>query len=139
MGTPVAGPGQFSQRTDKAVSKANTSLPNAEYGENRDYQEAKSAAPMAQGSDAAPNFSAMMGQMAGGNVVGLDEPTAMPDVPVTDGAALGAGAGMEALSSTPQSADKAYFAAYLRALEYIANQPGSSDSARNLVRKIKYS
>lgn len=131
----VSGPGRFSERTDKAVSAANTSLPNADYGEQAAFQEQAQGAPMAQ---TAPDFASIFGSMAG-QVVGLEEDTLEPDVPVTDGAALGPGAGPEALSSTPQGADQAYFAAYLPALEYIANQPGSSDSARNLVRKIKYS
>lgn len=134
MGTPVSGPGEFSKRTDKAVGAANASLPNADYGEQAEYQEQLSGAPMAQ----APDFSSMFGSMAD-QVVGLEEDTTEPDVPVTDGAMLGPGAGPEVLSSTPQGADQAYFAAYLPALEYIANQPGSSDAARNLVRKIKYS
>jgi hypothetical protein len=40
------------------------------------------------------------------------------------------------LSSTAQTATN-FMASYLPALEFIANQPGSSDAARNLVRQIK--
>lgn len=138
MGTPVSGPGQFSQRTDKAVSSANASLPNAQYGEAKDYQEAKSGAPLAQSGGSAPDFASLMGSMAGGNVTPLDAESARPDEPVTAGASMGPGPGVEALSSTAQGSDAAYEAAYIRALEYIANQPGSSDMARNLVRKMKY-
>ena len=136
MGTPTSGPGQFSQRTDKAVSAANNTLPNAQYGENKDYQDQKSAAPMAQSQDVTGmNFNDLFGNPAA-SVTGLGEPTAQPNTPVTDGAALGAGAGMEAING-PQNPDNQNMAAYLVALEFMANQPGSSDSARNLVRQIK--
>lgn len=138
MTTP-AGPGKFSQRTDKAVGNANASLPNADYGENKDYQEAKSAAPMAQDAGAVDvtgmDFGSLFGNAAD-QVTPLNAESAMPDVPVTDGADAGPGAGMEALSSTQRMGNN-YTVAYLRALEFMANQPGSSDSARNLVRQLK--
>lgn len=137
MGTPVSGPGQFSKRTDTAVSNANTTLPNAGYGENADYQEQRQGAPMAAASSGniAQSFGSLFGNPAD-NVVGLGADSQMPDVPVTDGAAMGPGQGMSALSSS-QSSQSQYIAAYLPALEFMANQPGSSDAARNIVRQIK--
>lgn len=137
MGTPVPGPGQFSERTDKAVSGANASLPNAQYGENKDYQEQKSGAKMAStpSTPSGPNMQDLSANAAA-NVVGFGEPTAQADTPVTDGAALGAGAGPEALSSSQPPADSRTLS-YLPALIFMANQPGSSDSARNLVRQIQ--
>lgn len=135
MSTPVSGPGQFSQRTDKAVSAANNTLPNAGYGENADYQDLKSSVPMANSGQIASSFSSLFGNPSQ-NVVGLNADSTMPDVPVTDGAAAGPGQGPEALSST-QNQSNDYLASYLPALEFIANQPGSSDAARNLVRMVK--
>lgn len=136
MSTPVSGPGQFSQRTDKAVSAANNTLPNAQYGENADYQDLKSSAPMANDSNTiASSFNSLFGNPSA-NVIGLNADTNMPDVPVTDGAAMGPGQGPEALSSSQQQSNQ-YLASYLPALEFLANQPGSSDAARNLVRSIK--
>lgn len=135
MTTPVSGPGQFSQRTDKAVSAANNTLPNAGYGENADYQDLKSSAPMANSGQIASSFSSLFGNPSQ-NVIGLNADSTMPDVPVTDGAAAGPGQGPEALSST-QNQSNDYLASYLPALEFIANQPGSSDAARNLVRMVK--
>ena len=135
MGTPVSGPGQFSQRTDTAVSNANNTLPNAQYGEAGDYQDLKSAAPMASSGAISSSFNSLFGNPSG-SVVGLNADSTMPDVPVTDGAAEGAGQGPEALSSA-QSSNSQYLASYLPALEFMANQPGSSDAARNLVRVIK--
>lgn len=136
MTTPVSGPGQFSQRTDKAVSNANNTLPNAQYGENADYQDLKSAAPMANSGQIASSFSSLFGNPAAG-VIGLNADSTMPNVPVTDGAAAGPGQGPEALSSTPTSQSNLVLQSYLPALEFIANQPGSSDAARNLVRQLR--
>lgn len=135
MSTPVSGPGQFSQRTDKAVSGANNTLPNAAYGENADYQDLKASAPMADSGQIAQSFGSLFGNPAA-SVIGLNQDSQMPDVPVTDGAAAGLGQGPEALSSN-QGQGNAYMASYLVALEYLANQPGSSDAARNLVRQLK--
>jgi len=73
---------------------------------------------------------------AGANVTGLGEDTTQPDVPVTDGAASGAGAGPEVLSSTQPSGQMDKLKAYLPALMYMADS-GNSDAARNLVRQIQ--
>jgi len=132
MGTPVAGPGQFSKRTDKAVEKASDTLPNAGYGEQKAYQEQKSAAPMPQA-----DFAAMFGNPSE-RVVPLDQDTQQPNTPVTDGAAMGAGAGEEALGLADQSnEDLQRMIPYLPVLEFMANQPGASWAMRNVVRKAK--
>lgn len=138
MGTPVSGPGQFSKRTDKAVENANQALPNAGYGEQKAYQEQKSGAPMAQsGAPQGMDFASLFGDPFS-NVVGIDEPTLRPETPVTDGAALGPGAGIEALGLADQQAeDLASLAPYLPVLEFMANQPGASWAMRNVVRKVK--
>lgn len=134
MTTPVSGPGQFSKRTDKAVGEANRSLPNADYGEQAQYQEQLSGAPMAN-EGAGPDLSSMFSGM-GGDVVGLGEDTTMPDVPVTDGADAGPGAGSEALGTPQGQAHMDRLKAYLPALQYMADT-GNSDAARNLVRQIQ--
>lgn len=136
MGTPVSGPGQFSQRTDKAVNNANSNLPNAAYGENRDYQEMKSASPMAQSPGVPQDLGALMGSMAP-NAIPLGAESQQPETPVTDGAALGAGAGMEALAPQPEDPSASKNASWMAALMYMADQPNSSDAARNLVRQMK--
>jgi hypothetical protein len=71
-------------------------------------------------------------------VVGFDQPTQQPDTPVTAGAALGDGPGMEALGLPNEpDEDLRRLVAYLPVFEHMANQPGSSKSARNLVRQLK--
>lgn len=137
MGTPVSGPGPYSKRTDTAVSNANNTLPNAKYGEAKAYEEQKSGAPLAEAPAAPPmNLQQMFAGM-GQDVVPLGAESSEPDVPVTDGAALGPGAGLEGLN--PQAPDPAMERQkmYMPALEWLANRPGSSDSARNLVRQMK--
>jgi hypothetical protein len=131
--TTPSGPGAFSQRTDKQPIQE---LPNAQYGENKDYQDIQSGAPMAADAGTiAGAFNSQFGNPAQ-NVVGLGEATQQPNTPVTDGAASGPGAGPEALNIQPSQDDKR-LNSYLVALEFMANMPGSSDSARNLVRQMK--
>lgn len=136
MGTPVAGPGGFSKRTDKAVSEANRSLPNAGYGEQAAYQEAQAGMQQQSGAQV-PDFASMFGNPAA-SVIPFDADTNMPDTPVTDGADAGPGRGSEVLSgSANQEQSNEIMRAYLPALEFMANQPASSDAARNLVRLLK--
>jgi hypothetical protein len=135
MSTPVSGPGQFSKRTDKAVSEANRSLPNADYGEQAAYKEQMAAAPLPNTSMdvTGMNFNDLFGNAAN-NVIPIDAESAMPDIPVTDGAAAGPGQGSEAIQQ--KQADN-YLASWIPALEFLVNQPGTSDAARNIVRQLK--
>jgi len=134
MGTPVSGPGQFSKRTDKAVENANQALPNAGYGEQKEYQEQKAGAPMADSGDM---FSQMFGNPAS-RVIGLSEPSMQADTPVTAGASAGAGPGMEALGlPDQQKVDLQALLPYLPVMEFMANQPGASWAMRNRIRELK--
>lgn len=136
MGTPVSGPGPYSKRTDTAVSNANTTLPNAKYGEAKAYEEQRTGAPMAAPSGGPPmNLQQMFAGM-GQDVVPLDAETTEPDVPVTDGAALGPGAGMEALGEPPADPGLERTKMHLPVYEWLANRDGSSDASRNLVRQM---
>ena len=133
----VSGPGQFSQRTDKAVSNANATLPNAQYGENSDYQDQKSGAAMAKQPGGNVDLSSVLGDAAA-NVIPINSPTQQPGVPVTDGAATGAGRGVDALGLPDQKIqDLQSLQPYLPVLEFMANQPGASWAMRNVVRQVK--
>lgn len=138
MGTPVSGPGPYSKRTDTAVSNANNSLPNAGYGEAKAYEEQRTGAAVAKdpGAPAGMNLADMFAGM-GKDVTPLSAESARPDVPVTDGAALGPGQGPEALGATPPDPAVQRQKMYLPYFEWAANQEGSGDSARNLIRQIK--
>src|SRR5437899_2709769 len=138
MGTPTPGPGKFSQRTDKAVSEANRDLPNAGYGEQAAYQEQQQGAKMAQDAGGnTPNFADLFGQ-ASSRVVPMNSPTTQPDVPVTAGAASGAGPGQEALNlPDQQNEDLQKLQGDMTLFEFMENQPGASWTMRNVVRKVK--
>lgn len=137
-GMPVSGPGKFSQRTDKQPL---SSLHNADYGEQKAYKQLQQDAPMAASPGVAPNqgmdFNGMFGSPAD-RVIPIGQESGQPNIPVTDGASLGAGAGMDALGLQPIDAkSKAQLAAWMPALEAMANNPNSSSSARALIRKLK--
>lgn len=133
---PVSGPGKFSQRTDRQPI---AQLNNADYGEQKAYKQLQQDAPMASapGMPGTPDLGQMFGGAAA-NVIPMNSPTGQPGTPVTDGANSGPGADMSAMGISPTT-DNHVLMAYLPALEFMANQPGSSDAARNLVRQIKYS
>lgn len=138
----VSGPGQFSKRTDKAVSEANRSLPNAGYGEQAAYQEqvggaALPTAPSAPAPDVTGmSFDALFGSAAS-RVTPLDAPTARPDEPVTAGVDYGPGPGSEALGLRQEGALSERTRAAMPYLIWMANRPGSSDAARMIVRQLK--
>lgn len=134
----VAGPGQFSKRTDKAVGEANRNLPNAGYGEQASYQEAQQGMEKPQQVDVSGmNFGDLFGDAAS-RVTPLGADTTQPDVPVTSGAASGAGPGMEALNLPDQkSEDLQSLTRWMPFLEYMANQPGASWAMRNVLRQAK--
>ena len=134
---PVSGPGALSRRTDGGgpgnQQPVRTPTGGA-YGEATELQGLQQAAPLA----ASPGGDVPPGEMQLPELPGFGEPTAMPDTPITDGAALGAGAGPEALGLTDQpDEDLKRLVAYLPVFEHMANQPGSSRASRNLVRRLK--
>jgi hypothetical protein len=141
---PVSGPGQLSQRTDGGPGKQPIRTPTGGgYGEAQQLTGLQQAAPLAEspgGGDTprAALLAALGAGAGGGNVVGFNEPTQLPDVPVTDGAASGPGAGLEALNlSNQKDEDMQALLYYLPVFEMMANVPGSSRAMRNLVRQLK--
>lgn len=75
---PISPPGAMSQRTDLGPSQAMQQLPNAAYGEQKDFQQIQGGAPMATG----PSVPAPPA---------LTDPTQRPNEPLTSGAPVGAG------------------------------------------------
>jgi len=91
----VSGPGRLSQRTDGGPAQQLRHLPDAQYGEDATFTAQQRSAPLAQVGPP----PASQGSAGGGReVVGFDAPSARPDEPVTAGAPLGPGPGMEALA-----------------------------------------
>lgn len=136
MTTPtVSGPGALSRRTDTGPTQRIAELPDADYGEAATYRELQQGAGLAQaqGGDIQPQGNPLAQQ-----VVPMGAPSMEPGLPVTDGAAAGEGAGLEALGITPQSEqDMKQWLAYLPVLEHMANQEGASWTMRNTVRQLK--
>lgn len=136
---PVSGPGQLSQRTDGGPGDAKQPVrvpTGGSYGDATQMMQMQQQAPLAAspGGDA-PGLLAGL-ELPGGPGFGAE--TEMPGTPVTDGAALGAGAGTSALGLTPaRDVDMEKLIAYLPVFEHMANQPGAPKSTRNLVRQLK--
>ena len=106
------------------------------YGQGQATMQQQQAAPMA-GNVTAPLMNPIDSMP---QVTPLSAPTEQPDVPVTDGAVLGAGAGTEALmlpTSTDTDSDKQRLLSYLPALEVAAQSPNSSQAFRNYVRILR--
>lgn len=137
---PVSGPGALSKRTDGGPgAKQPVRVPTGgAYGDATQLAQAQAGAPMAAspGGDQ-PAHSLLAGlSIPSGPAFGA--PTMQPDTPVTDGAASGAGAGPEALGlPVQQDQDLQALQAYLPVFEHMANQPGASSAARNMVRALK--
>lgn len=136
---PVSGPGALSRRTDGPQGGGSQPVrapSGGKYGDRQALEQMQQAAPLS----ASPGGDVGAPQPAdiSADVVGLDAPSQMPDTPVTDGAALGDGAGTEALSLPNEpDQDLRRLVAYLPVFEHMADQPGSSKAARNLVRQLK--
>lgn len=94
----VSGPGPFAKRTDLKFQ-------SPEYGAGVAYQQAKSGAPLAS-APKSPMLS-QAPQVSGGAAPagpGLFDPTQRPNEPITQGIAVGPGAGPEALMMQSQFA-----------------------------------
>lgn len=134
---PVSGPGALSKRTDSGPGQPVRVPTGGAYGDATQLRQQEQAAPMAAsgGDTPAPGLLAGMALPTG---PGLAAPTQQPGTPVTDGAASGPGAGPEALGlPVQQDQDMQALLAYLPVFEHMANVPGSSAAARNMVRQIK--
>lgn len=135
---PVSGPGALSKRTDGGPGQPVRVPTGGQYGDATQLRQAQQGAPMAQspgGDQSSPGLLAGL-SIPTGPVFGA--PSMQPDTPVTDGAATGPGAGPEALGlPVQQDQDMQALVRYLPVLEHVANQPGASAAARNMVRAIK--
>lgn len=135
---PVSGPGALSRRTDgpQGGGQPVRAPSGGAYGERQELEQLQQGAALSAtpGGDVGAPTPADVTE----GLIGFGEPSQMPDEPVTAGAALGAGPGLEALGLPNQpSEDAKQLIKYLPTLEHMANQPGASKAARNLVRALK--
>jgi hypothetical protein len=107
------------------------------YGQGQELMQQQSSAPMASAPTSTPSTPQVSNLP---NVTQLTAPTERPEEPVTTGAALGPGAGPEALqlpSQEDNSEDRARLLSYLPAFEAAALSPNSSQAFRNYVRVLR--
>ena len=112
----------YGNRTDLNAQKIQT-VPGQTYGKATAQAEAQKAIPLPDNTPIPGSFGA------------LDRPTERPDEPVTAGAPFGPGPGPAPVN--PPSQDLVGMAKYLPTLEFMANQPDSSEALRNFVRRLR--
>lgn len=133
----VSGPGALSQRTDggPGAKAAAVKLPDAGYGEQQNFQDIQSGAPIAKGG-------APVGKAEAPSVPPppLDAPSARTGEPVTHGADAGPGLGMDSLGlfdpSQVAAQDVQYMMRYLPQLQYAVDM--SPDAPRSTVALVRY-
>ena len=125
-GAPVSPPGALSQRTDMQPQGA-MQLPDAAYGEQQEFQQIQGGALM-QGQMTMPTAPP----------TGLMAPTERPEEPVTAGAPIGPGPGMEALpSDDPYQRDMKMLSKYMPQFEAMAADENTPESFRLFVRYVR--
>lgn len=133
----VSGPGALSQRTDGRPQPVRD-LSNAQYGEGAAFRELQQGAAMATApGPAGPPQGGSPGIDLSG-LAGMGDPSAQPGTPVTDGAALGAGGGTDALGlPTGGMRDEVKaLGKWLPVMIRVADTPGATPEFRRFVRQL---
>lgn len=124
-----AGPGKYSTRTD------NLQMPSQYYGEGVETAAIQSGAKLASTSDVKGTPASAIRQAA---LTPLYAPTQRPEVPITEGIDMGAGAGSEALMM--RQADDTNFrtaiSEYMPVLNFISDQPNTSPETRAAIKQL---
>lgn len=122
----VSGPGRLSKRSDLPPGQGAKRLPNAAYGEQKQFQAEQAGAPMAK---------------ANPSVIPLTAPTNRPMEPVTAGVDAGPGPGSEILGlKTPvdtQLQDLSVLAKYMPLMERFADSPESSGTTKAFIKYLR--
>lgn len=120
---PVSGPGALSRRTDGGPGQQPIrELPDADYGEAKDFREMQQAAPMAAGQ---------LPPVDASGIVGLGEPSQFPEMPVTQGAAV------PNTPSAPAEYDILRTRNYFGLMKALASRPEASRATKQLVRQLE--
>lgn len=137
---PSSGPGALSRRTDGGPAQPVREIRNAAYGEGKEFRELQQGAPLPQAPAAPrpPAPSSAPAAPAGPPITPLSAPSTRPQEPVTAGADMGAGPGMDALGLPDRTEqDLAAMRSRLPSLELLAGHPGTSKEVRNYVRRLR--
>lgn len=131
----VSGPGRFAKRTDgQPGSQPVRNLTGGPYGEGQEMAELQSSAPMSdtQGTPAPSGGGSPLPP-----VTPLGAPSERPDEPVTAGAPVGEGPGLEALGMGDPKPEMAALKKYLPLLEPVVNRADAPDSLRQLYMFVR--
>lgn len=135
----VSGPGALSQRTDggPGAKAAAVKLPDAGYGEQKNFQDIQSGAPIGKAGAATSGGQAPTPATP---PPPLDAPSGRPGEPVTNGAASGAGLGQESLGlfdpDNMAANDVQYLMRYLPQLQYMVDM--TPEAPRSTVALVRY-
>jgi hypothetical protein len=125
-----SGPGKFAKRTDMQGAKR---LPNAAYGEQKQFQAEQAGAPMAK--SAGPQKNPMA------DIVPLTAPTRRPNEPVTAGVDSGPGPGSSILGmKSPTDVtlqDLSKISQYMPLMVRFAESPQSSGTMKAFVKYLR--
>jgi len=129
-----AGPGPYTKRTDRQGAKR---LPNAAYGEQKEFQNQQMSAPMAKSGGARPSMNDLMA-----NIVPFNAPTQRPDELVTAGVDDTPGPGSEILGLNKSQADAQLedlgkLGKYLPLMVQFADSPQSSGTMKAFVKYLR--
>lgn len=124
----VSGPSTFSQRTD-IPAQGKKDLPNAAYGEQKQFQQDQSGAKMAGSADISEG------------VIPLNAETRRPNEYVTEGVDAGPGAGRAALglpnAVDTQLQDLAVLSKYMPLMAAYADSPQSTGTMKAFVKYLR--
>jgi hypothetical protein len=125
----VSGPASYSERTDLPPSQGAKRLPDAAYGEQKQFQADQAGAPMAKARDISEG------------VIPLGAETRRPDEFVTAGVNAGPGPGREVLGlKSPvdsQIEDLTMLAKYMPLMSTFADSPNSTGTMKAFVKYLK--
>ena len=131
---PVSNPGRESARTDGRPRQMD--ITGGSYGDAKAFREQQQGAPLAP-QPGSPGAAAPVDPSA--SLVGLGAPTQMPDTPITDGAAAGAGVGPEALglrAPDPSREEAKALGPWLQLMIERADSDGATPAFRRYVRQL---
>jgi len=129
-----AGPGPYAKRTDRQGAKR---LPDAAYGEQKEFQNQQMSAPMAKSGKSMQSMNNLMA-----NIVPFNAPTQRPDEFVTAGvdAGPGPGRGILGINNSPidtQLEDLEKLSKYLPLMVQFADSPQSSGTMKAFVKYLR--
>lgn len=134
----VSGPGAMSQRTDRPQVEAL----GEGYGDQVAMKDLRAQSPVQPGRKTTVQPSRGGGSQPPPSVVPFGADSMEPDVPVTDGAAVGPGAGLESLNlpGTPAEMARADVAnmhpGFIEAMVRASTRDGATPSFKKYVRQL---